>query len=251
VKLKGINPIEQHVERVVLGVVALALLAALAVQFLLTPNQVDVGGARGSVPPDAVLDVLGDEADRLLGQVQDPEPELPEFSTPDIAGRLESGLAVGIDRPLIDRDYGVAALGSGVAIDLGEGAAEAGVVLALELPQPAEPTAAGYWVTVDPYFAREHPAVAAYLPDDQPLDTPGVSVQATLEVEALMEALSREGEGRRAIPRGWWSVGIEILEVQAERQRRNADGTWGPTEPVARPSWIEDPREVLRERAGR
>ncbi|MEM1185960.1 MAG: hypothetical protein AAGI53_13295 [Planctomycetota bacterium] len=246
-KLKGINPIEQYVEKAVLAVVAIALLAAVAVQFLFTPNQVDVQGGR-SVAPDRVLAELGVQADRLIGQVEDAEPELPEFQTPDLAATLAAGLAVGTDYSLVEREFNVVALGAVEVIDFNDTVDAQGPVVALELPQLVEPTAAGYWVTVDPYFADAHPGLSEYVPEIQPFDTPGVSVQAKVEVASLLEALRASEEGFRPIPRGWWSAGIEIIEVQAERQRLQADGSWGQNERVGDPIWIEDAVGLVRER---
>lgn len=241
-KLKGINPVEQHVERIVLGVVAVVFLAALAMQFVLTPNQVEVSAGR-SVGPEAVLTTLDAEAGRVLGQVQDPSPVLPTFETPALAERLEAGL----DEPVLARDYAAAPLGRGVEFDVGDVGAQGGPVVALAVPEPAPALAAGYWATVDPYFVREHPQVARFVPAQQPYDTPGVSIEAAVPVEPLLAALREAPEGRRPIPRGWWSAGIEILDVQAQRQRLQPDGSWGPPEPVGRPSWMPTVQSRLRD----
>ena len=72
-KLKGINPIERHVEKIVLGLVFVALLAALAMQFLLKPNQVDVGAGRAVAPENIYLE-LAKEAEQLKGKIDDRSP---------------------------------------------------------------------------------------------------------------------------------------------------------------------------------
>ncbi len=241
-KLKGINPLEQHVERIVLGVVALVFLAAVATQFVLTPNQVEVAPGR-SVGPEAVLTTLDAEAGRVLGQVQDPNPVLPTFETPALAEKLEAGL----DEPVLGRAYAAAPLGRGVEFDIGDVGNQGGPVMALAVPEPAAALAAGYWGTVDPYFVQEHPEVARFVPSQQPYDTPGVSIEAAVPVGPLLAALREAPEGRRPIPRGWWSAGIEVLEVQAQRQRRQADGSWGPAENVGKPSWVPTMQSRLRE----
>src|SRR4051812_31421349 len=49
-KLKGVNPIEQHVEKIVLVTVSGVFLLVVAAQFLYEPNKVKVGSA-APVPP--------------------------------------------------------------------------------------------------------------------------------------------------------------------------------------------------------
>ena len=77
-KLKGINPLEQHVEKIVLGLVALVFVGVLAVQFLVSPNSVDYDGQ--PIPPDQVLTRLGDKAKGVLASMNDPDPTLPPLS---------------------------------------------------------------------------------------------------------------------------------------------------------------------------
>ena len=48
-KLKGVNQFEQHIEKIVLGVVFLILLGVIALQFVTTPNNIEDGGR--SIPP--------------------------------------------------------------------------------------------------------------------------------------------------------------------------------------------------------
>ena len=73
-KLKGINPIEQHVEKLVLGVVALVLLAVLVIQFALPPQGVSVGSA-SDIPPEDALDPVADEAREAMRKPTNSPPE--------------------------------------------------------------------------------------------------------------------------------------------------------------------------------
>ncbi len=247
-KLKGINTIEQHIEKIVLGLVGLVFVGVLAMQFLVSPNQVDYEGQK--VPPDRVFEMLGDRAETLLGQMTDPEPDLPEVRTPDLASRFESEFR----EPLIPDDrLALAPLGEPLRLSIGEVENLDGPVTPLELPDPGDTLVASQWSTVDPFFAAARPALDAYLPPEQPLDKVTVSVEALIDGEAIRSALERVEDGRRAIPTHWWTENgtplVEVLSVQLERQARNPDGSWSDPEPVEIVRWNPDALEAYNEGA--
>ena len=84
-KLKGVNPIEQHIEKIVLAIVLVILLAVLSMQFVLRPNDVDVGNR--TVSPDQVYTVLESQANQLKSQISDLNPQLPELKSVDLVER--------------------------------------------------------------------------------------------------------------------------------------------------------------------
>ncbi|MFN9970643.1 MAG: hypothetical protein ACK58T_12155, partial [Phycisphaerae bacterium] len=67
-KLKGINPIEQHLEKAVVGVTGLVFLGVIAQQFLTQPNQVTVGNA--TLPPERAFEPVKQAADTLKGRLE-------------------------------------------------------------------------------------------------------------------------------------------------------------------------------------
>ncbi len=224
-KLKGINPIEKNVEKIVLGVVFLVLLAALAMQFLVKPNEVDVGGGR-SVPPENINIELANEASRLQGQIQDRSPSLPEVKPTDLLERYETALStsatgVGQVPPLAE---GVDVL-SGVQV--GDGAiASGGPVMAPRVPAPTSPVASSQWGTLDPYAVEASEALARLAPQQQPYDVPAVSVEAAFSGAELGRLLASAEEGRRPIP-GQLRRRVEIVRVELERQQLDrVTGEW-------------------------
>jgi len=82
-KPKGINPIERSIEKLLLVIVSLAFLGALAMQFLVQPNQVDIGGGR-KVPLSNLYGELGNRAQQLEGRITDTNPDLPEVTVSGI-----------------------------------------------------------------------------------------------------------------------------------------------------------------------
>lgn len=237
-KLKGINPLEQHVEKIVLGVVGLALLGVIAMQVLLSPNSIDVGGGE-SVPPDRVFAKLGTEADRVLGAMtDDSEPDIA-IETPDLLARFDEA---------ISRDSGAAdgpriALGRATSIEIGDVAAGSGPVMTLRVPAPGAPVVSGQWGTLDPYFVDRYPAVTAYtLRNEQPYDLPTVSIESLFDGTQLRAALEASEEGRRAIPAGWWASGMAVLRVEVERSTRLPGGAWSAPEPIGEQFWADQVR---------
>lgn len=247
-KLKGINPIEQHVEKIVLAVVGVVFVGVLAVQFLVSPNEVNFEGQ--NVPPSEVLTRLGTKASATLSAMNDTDPALPDAGSLDLAAAYEARLeSAGFSATRVARG------GFGAPFELAIAQVEEmnGPVTPLRLPVATGAMAVSQWATVDPFFARATPALQAYLPESQPLDKVSVSIEAKVNGQLIREALESADEGRRSIPSHWWSQGgeglIEVLSVEAERQMRNADGSWGPSEPVESIRWTPDVLEAFNEGA--
>ncbi|KAA0215068.1 MAG: hypothetical protein DYG94_03515 [Leptolyngbya sp. PLA3] len=227
-RLKGISVFEQHIEKVVLAVMVCVLLGVVSMQFLYQPNMIDTGGRK--VPPQAVFGELRKEVDRLRAEVNDGAPPLPEVVTPDLRGAYQQAISQQGSVPEeLDIAFGPAPRIGG-AIDLGP--VVDGPIMAMTVPAPGNALGNAQWIAVDPYVLEENPDLASYLPPEQPYDMPGVTVSAVIDGRALQDLL-REGDGEhRPIPSSWVRGGLAVLGVEAERQRQNIDGTWGPTEQV-------------------
>ena len=229
-KLKGINPIERNIEKIVLGVVFVVLLGALAMQFLLQPNNVKVDGNR-SVPPQDIYIELANEARTLQGRIDDRDPSLPDVPDTDLQDRYLAGRgtnASGVDRlaPVIAEATDVM---NNVQIDPGSSVASGGPVMAPRAPAPTNTVAHAQWGTIDPFSLSEHAELAAFVPGTQPYDLASVSVEGLFSGTTLDDLLSSGDEGLRAIP-GTWRRSVEIVGVSLERQRLLVDGSWGDAE---------------------
>lgn len=247
-KLKGINPIEQHIEKIVLAVVGIVFVGVLAVQFVIAPNEVTYDNQK--IAPSEVLGKLGDDAKAVLSRMQDPEPSLPEVPTPDLVAQYQARLG--------ESGFGGTRLASGsfgapFEVTYAQVDTQTGPVTPLRLPAPGETLAASQWTTVDPFFARATPVLDPYMPEAQPLDKVSVTVEAKLSGKLIREALESADEGHRAIPSHWWSDGdtglIEVLTVEAERQMQNPDGSWGEPERVGTVRWTPGVLEAFNEGA--
>lgn len=249
-KVKGMNPIEQHVEKIILALVALVLLGVLAKQFLTQPNQVDVGNNR-SVPPQNVYVELQRQAENLDSQLKDANPALPEVRSTDLVQRYDRALSqTGESRLALTAPLGQAVkIGAATGTDMGVAGPSSDKVAVLRVPKSTTPVAASQWGTLDPFAVLAVPEFSAYIPAQQPFDLPSVTVETSFSGSALRDALSESGGA--GIPRRFWAAtGIQILGLEVERQRQLPDGTWSDPEPATPPPGASLPTRSLMDNAG-
>jgi len=222
-KLKGINPVEQHVEKFVIVLAVLILLAVIAQQFLTSPNEVKIGSA--TVPPAQAYEPVKKAAAVLKAQLESQNPTLPvEFNSAgkDMKSEFDKLVKGGIaPRPRIG------ALGPAVALGATSVKASDALFAEVVLPQPTPAIAASFWSTISADETTAYPELAALLPKEQPFDHPFVSVESSIDIKAFIESLLADPEGPvEAMPQGWWREGIEAVVVEVEREQMNSDG-WG------------------------
>lgn len=247
-KLKGIHPIEQHIEKIVLAFVAVALFAVFALQFLTQPNRVDVGGRQ--VPPQNIYIELEGLAKSLDSQLKDGSPSLPAVAETDLVERYDHAFVQSADSttalsvPLARGVDVNRALGTEISAT-----ASSEAVSPLVVPLTTTPVAASQWGTLDPYAVEAAPAYAAFVPDQQPFDFPSVSVEASFSGTALRDALlPADGAG---IPRRFWqATGVAILGFEAQRQSLQPDGTWSQPQPIVTPPGTPTPTVAMGQESG-
>jgi len=228
VKRKGINPLEQHVEKAVVGVFLIAAGGVFALQ-IVKPSTVNVEKDRMS--PQRAYDRVAARADEVGSRLRadrlpDGLPETPADVASEVASRLRSPvlstrtLAGVSGRPNSGLQGGDQAGG-------GEGLP---VYALLTPPSTGQPVAEEHRATIDPLVVAAVPALSAHLPQAQPYDARVVSVAANFPTNALVQRLGEDPDGAgpaQAPPRFWWLNSMAVLDVRLERQERRADGTFG------------------------
>ncbi len=250
-KLKGVNQFEQHIEKIVLGVVFLILLGVIALQFVTTPNNIEDGGR--SIPPAQVYTALESQANQLQSQISDLSPSLPEVQPVDLVQRYDNAFqSAGTDRLALSN-----ALGEGVDIAAATGADASvvgrvndGPLVALAVPQTSTPVAASQWATLDPYALLEVPEYADYVPAQQPYDFASITVEASFSGTELQGVLNGEGGGTPIPSIYWSSTGIAVLGFEVERQRLLPGGEWGNAEPIQTPPHTPIPTNAVNAESG-
>lgn len=228
-KVKGVNWFEAHVEWVLVALLALAGLAAVAMQFVGQGNRVEV--ERVEYPlPEAYSRVVT-EAQTVQGRLDaNTAPEDLPKQIPDVATAVREGLREGVvsdDRLEIALTHAFRPVmeDSGGRV----GPLEA-VYAAVEAPGPTEIAARAYIATLDPVVVATNAALAETLGgESQPYDVRSVSVAASFDAVELLRRFSADPDGpsgpAQAIPRFLWND-AEIADVQLERERLGSDGRW-------------------------
>lgn len=233
-KLKGINPIEQHVEKIVLAGASVVTLLVVAMQFTTQPNMVQPDAKGGKLPPAKAFTPALEQAQRLKEQMKpDAGPPLPEAPTLTLIDDFKAGSA----RPLLETSQRIAL---GVPAKIGGGViapAADGKYAAIVVPAPTQAVAAVFEGALDPSTVVQYPELKSkeLVPAAQPYDKASVSVEASFSGTELRAALEADPDGPdgelRPIPIQWWRDGVEIIGVQVERSRA-VGGEWSESEAV-------------------
>lgn len=220
-KLKGINPFEQHAEKIVLGVVGTAMLGALGYQFLRS-SDIKVGGK--DVPLSAAFVPTETEARRVQGAIDNPSPTLPPEPKFDLGEKMSLGRDAKVGPTTL-----VAAMGRPVDVK-GFNPERAVATSQYSLPAVAAPknvSTNAFRSTVSPMEVIRHAELAKFVPAVQPFDKAAVSVEAEFSGTLLRDALAADPDGSgplEAMPGSWWrDVGgigdlVDVLAVQIERE---------------------------------
>lgn len=232
---KGVNIIDKHVEKLVLAIAGLLVLAVLAMQFLSQPNAIEVNGSK--VSPGEATSAVADLAERKRGEMRsatgviDGVPSVLPFGD-ELIARAEGSSSGDWLTALGDRPA------SGDRIALGESdTSQGGSDLSSDsmyevpaVPAPIVTAAVRYEGTIDPAVPILYESAAQYLTDQQPHDKFFVSVEGVFNAQAWREAIDAVAP-ENAMPLSWTSE-VELLEVVLWREELAIDGTWGDAQPI-------------------
>lgn len=223
-KVKGINWFEKNVEKLVLGLAALMLLAAAMSQVVLRPNHVKIGREATLRPPQEAWDPVEREAEALNKRLEDPSPTLPQHQPIE----LGAGFSDGIKKSVAPARPTAIALGHRTPYTGGTGTAvKADAIYAtFTVPAPTDPIAVGFRNTIDPREHARNRELQPLLPEAQPFDKAAVTIGAVFNGAAVRELLSQDPDGDgpiQPIPTPWFKDAsdndlLTILAVQVERE---------------------------------
>lgn len=228
-KPKDVNFIQLHIEKLILAVAALIVLAIVFFYFIGTPYQAKVRGQALSV--DEVPPEVAKHAQTLSGKLSDTETELPKI----IIGDYTSSFKERIDRSPLKL------AGGSFSMPLEQMGTELKIVeidrppYTLLSPPAAIETVArdGYGVIAPMSNPELQSQISALIGESSTGDFRYVTVGATFDLDAWTERLRTVREGEEAIPEGWWRSTMFVGGVYLERQELDRrTGEWGPTEVI-------------------
>lgn len=224
-----LNPFEQHVEKIVLGVSFAAVVGVCVLEFGLSESTVQYGGS--PVPISSVDGKLEHKAQEMQSKLRDdaaPGFEFPSLKEPT-SKKLETRLAGGIGRA-----EALPSITPRLASKLAkEGLAEESGYHELAFAAPdrllVQSTSDALTDEAVSQFAKELEGVIAAGTSDIAWVTPS----ARLDLTAYNEELRASGpDDQRAIPQRWYDSRLLVVDVVFERQEQNDRGEWGPTSVV-------------------
>jgi len=222
-KIKGLDFLEKHVEKIVLAGTVVLLAGFGVMQFLGHPNAVEVGGK--ITQPADVDKILTQKAQALDAQIHSTRPiELPEIDTIADVFHQKRNLATTAARNNVP-------FGPRYFIDLEEGEviATADVRFAEpKLPPLPEPLSHADVYNLDKSALEDLPEMAEKFPDEEPADIRAVSIETTLTTADLIKALKSgdPDKGIRPVPQSWYDKSLYIVDVIVEREELDANGKW-------------------------
>jgi hypothetical protein len=232
-KIKGIHPLEQHSDKLVVGVTATLAAGVVGITLLTQPNAVKPDASGPTVPPAAAFESAEREAEKLRDRLLSGKLEVPDVANLTLSTKFDDamkGAASGAPR---------LALGDGRSSEVVTAAVVASADRFGELAVPA-PEMKGlrtYQATVSPVEWFTNKELAKLLPPVQPFDKAFVSVEGLFNGVRLRELLEADPDGDgplAAMPTGWWRESdatrsrdlIAIVAVEVERRMiRKPDGT--------------------------
>ncbi|MBL8762955.1 MAG: hypothetical protein JNM07_01630 [Phycisphaerae bacterium] len=223
-----IKPLEQHFEKIIVGVAGAALLGVLAWQFVGQGSKVKVG--KDEVDLSGAYKPLEATATRVLADLKNENPALPDVPAEKIKD-VRADFDARYRGPVAPApQIAGAVFGRGLETTAPEAIKAGATYAAVLLPAPRDPVGHAYISTLDPNELKRVPELAAFVPKAAPFDKVFVSVQASVDGRAIKEAIGKDpdGEGPMSpIPSKWWERATQVLRVDLLRQELLPDGKWG------------------------
>lgn len=237
--VKGINPLEAHCEKIVVGLAGAALVGVVVWQFAGPKPTVQLSGK-----PYVLTEAYGElerRAVRVKGQIEGPgsvdslpAADMPlglladagDFSTTTVSP--SPTLAIGFGTAGIPVEGGLIAPGDSQGIRFAE----------ITPPAPSKPMAAQTAATIHPQEIELNEGLANLVAEPGRPDLVAVSVESTWSVADFLNLLQLDPDGPEGpiqpLPGVWWNgPDMALFDVELIRQKLAADGSWGEEEPVA------------------
>lgn len=236
--MKGISFIELHIEKIVVGVAALVLLGAVAVE-LMSGRSVTAG--KETLTPSNVSEILDSKARAVESRLNDGRVhvELDRQQLPQVAMEFTEGLRRGVgqgpDLPRIAPSLAGALLDSDTLADTHY---RMPVIPAPVINPTVTQTSDA--ILAETFAQPEFPGLAALFPDRgaaPALDITFTTPSAWLDVRRTLEELRRSDPGKNppeaAPPSSWYQEACYVVDVVFEREELLPSGEWGNRQRVA------------------
>jgi hypothetical protein len=200
-----VSPIERHVEKVVLGLAGLLLIAVIARFLVTTPNRIEVRGEE--YEPSEIDEMVADQAEDVQGRLRDASP--PEI---EVEARFPEFLAA-LDKELPTQlGEAVAMLPTVPVVQEALDTERIEPVEVVQLPPPAVTTGRSTLELVQAVSAAGEPTAFRQLTTNWAVAT---------SVFDYREQFNRQDRAYQAVRRK-----VVVTDVQVQRRLMRPDGSW-------------------------
>lgn len=223
---KGINPLELHVEKIVMAAAVVVVGALGARQFLLPLNEVSLRGENDAKKPEEIDQFINQKARQLETAMQSNR----SLENVDAGKPMAQWFQQQFDMDAAEPVHAVVPLT--VAMPLKVGGTDVVDTAAQAYAEFTPPAPFEMMVTTRQYslwpevVEEDYPELQTIVGESEPYDLPVVHAMAKIDGTALRQTLESPQEERRTIPTVWWQDDMAILDVAMERQELLADGSW-------------------------
>ena len=225
---------EQHIEKAVFGVLLLLLLAVLVMQFIGSPNDVDVrvSGTSKTLAPGELNGALITSAELIQNRQRDSAPPMAEPPTIETIRLISPEVETMISGELMadgSIPRGAPVLASSL-LTSGSSSSE-------PFYQPVPPSLA--MMSVQAFLDEVTSEVASeYQELDRKLESGSNEITwltpvATIDMSSSRSEFEQAPTGLVAAPPHWRNNMFMIVDVQFERQELGTDGAWGQASVLA------------------
>jgi hypothetical protein len=222
-KPKDIGFVQQHIEKIILGVALLFVLLVLWLYVLGSPYSVKLG-SRDKVPPGEVMSEVRQKASMLDSRLKATDSPLPETPVPDYTTEFASRYR---RLPLAMARFNVPLHEPG----LGDFAPPPPPTRLVEMPAVPAPTQikarGGYSVLAEFDEPAQAEPFIRLIGEQVPRDFIHASASAVFSFAQLEEVLKQVHIDKR-IPEAWWRGRLWLTAVHLEREELDpVTGRWG------------------------
>lgn len=228
-KNKGIPFIEQHIEKLVLGAAGAVFFSVVAWQVLGTHNNVMLDG-RDAAPSEideglvTRTQSLAQKLEQSGAPIQEKLGDRLKPQADSFAGVLGSAVAPKGDLPAVEPSL--------ASILQSEGATSGQPFHVPKFPTLAMRPTIQVSDTIDATVIEQQSALKSmFTSATGPFDVTWTIPSAVIDVKSMRTELESTSTGAQ-IPGFWYRSTLFIIDVEFQRERKLADGSWGESTPV-------------------
>ena len=224
-KLKNVSFLETHFEKLLVAGSVVVLLVAVWMSWFSSPYAVPISGQ--TLEPGKIDETIASKANALkqAAEVAEPKDPLKKRNDPDLLVAVKEGTSAPIGGKPFTQPLGERPILGKPPIVL-----ENQPYVESQLPDPVIFSAASRVGSINPEEVEENDKLKELFPTEYvkagAYDVAYASVVGTWDTAGVLEALTKQEDGKRPVPPQKIASAFGIIDVMLQRQTARPDGTW-------------------------